>query len=403
MHVVLPELDGRVLAGAVAFKHPLPAHEGLAFTALANRPEPDRIDDGGGAGRRAGAVAGDAAQARRIAVLMPDYPGAPGRTGYAVGLDVPASVLALLDDLRDAGYAVGPTPPTSRALLDALDAGPRGSNAVARCLCAPARSDLPAERRGAHQRRLGRARRRSRRRATARFGFRARAFGNITGRAARPTAGAPASAAPTITIRRSPPRHALRRFRALAAACREGRCAGPHGGARHARMAARQGGGADRVVLSRSRGGARCRCSIRSSSAIRARPRRPSAASPRSRSAICRRRWSAPSCPARRATWSGWSTNTPRPTASTAAAASASPASSSRPRSAAGWRAKPASLADVAPDEALRRIDAWLCDLKDLAIKDGLHVYGRGAVPSVEATPSPHALTAPSPRLQGRA
>ena len=37
MHVVLPELDGRVLAGAVAFKHPLPPHEGLAFTALASR------------------------------------------------------------------------------------------------------------------------------------------------------------------------------------------------------------------------------------------------------------------------------------------------------------------------------------------------------------------------------
>ena len=31
----------------------------------------------------------------------------------------------------------------------------------------------------------------------------------------------------------------------------------------------------------------------------------------------------------------------------------------------------------VAPDEALRRIDAWLCDLKDLAIKDGQHIYGR--------------------------
>jgi cobaltochelatase CobN len=29
------------------------------------------------------------------------------------------------------------------------------------------------------------------------------------------------------------------------------------------------------------------------------------------------------------------------------------------------------------PDEALRKIDAWLCDLKDLAIKDGLHIYGR--------------------------
>ena len=32
---------------------------------------------------------------------------------------------------------------------------------------------------------------------------------------------------------------------------------------------------------------------------------------------------------------------------------------------------------DGAPDDALRRIDAWLCDLKELAIKDGLHVYGR--------------------------
>jgi cobaltochelatase CobN len=39
------------------------------------------------------------------------------------------------------------------------------------------------------------------------------------------------------------------------------------------------------------------------------------------------------------------------------------------------------------PDQVLRRIDAWLCDLKDLSIKDGLHVYGRapmapGADPS---------------------
>jgi len=31
------------------------------------------------------------------------------------------------------------------------------------------------------------------------------------------------------------------------------------------------------------------------------------------------------------------------------------------------------------PDEALRRIDAWLCDLKDLRIKDGLHVFGRAS------------------------
>ena len=40
-------------------------------------------------------------------------------------------------------------------------------------------------------------------------------------------------------------------------------------------------------------------------------------------------------------------------------------------------RARPAWRRELNPDEALRKIDAWLCDLKDLAIKDGLHVYGR--------------------------
>ncbi len=123
IHVVLPELDGRILAGAVAFKDPLPTQEALAFTALASRPEPDRI------AMVADRIASLARlrtlprRERRVAVLMPDYPGAPGRDGYAVGLDVPASVLALLDDLAAAGYAVSGTPTTSRRLLDLLAEG----------------------------------------------------------------------------------------------------------------------------------------------------------------------------------------------------------------------------------------------------------------------------------------
>ena len=122
MHVVLPELDGRILAGAVAFKDPLPAQEGLAFTALASRPEPDRIamvaDRIAKLVRLRALPRGE----RHVAVLMPDYPGAPGRTGYAVGLDVPASVIALLDDLTAAGYSVNAAPQTPRDLLDALAA-----------------------------------------------------------------------------------------------------------------------------------------------------------------------------------------------------------------------------------------------------------------------------------------
>ena len=110
MHIVLPELDGRVLAGTIAFKDPLPPHEGLAFTALMSRPEPDRISMV--ADRIAALIRLRALprSERRVAILMPDYPGAPGRTGYAVGLDVPASVIAALEDFSTAGYAVEGTP-----------------------------------------------------------------------------------------------------------------------------------------------------------------------------------------------------------------------------------------------------------------------------------------------------
>ena len=77
----------------------MPQHDGLAFTALVNRPEVDRIAMV--ADRIASLVQlrTTPREERRVAILMPDYPGAPGRTGYAVGLDVPASVIALLGDL----------------------------------------------------------------------------------------------------------------------------------------------------------------------------------------------------------------------------------------------------------------------------------------------------------------
>jgi cobaltochelatase CobN len=127
MHVVLPELDGRVLAGAIAFKDPLPPQQGLAFTAFVNRPEPDR---GAMVANRIAALVRLRAlprSERRIAILMPNYPGAKGRSDYAVGLDVPASVLAALDDLAVAGYTVTDAPKSPRHLLDRLARG--GSDA----------------------------------------------------------------------------------------------------------------------------------------------------------------------------------------------------------------------------------------------------------------------------------
>src|SRR5215472_3862949 len=120
MHVLLPELDGRVLQGVIAFKGPLPTDADLCFIAFGSLPEADRV-----------AILADRIAAliklqakpraeRRVAVLLPDYPGAPGRAGYAVGLDVPASVVELLSDMEGASYSVADAPKSSRVLLDAL-------------------------------------------------------------------------------------------------------------------------------------------------------------------------------------------------------------------------------------------------------------------------------------------
>ena len=137
MHMVLPELDGRLAAGALSFKaaenrdaaRPS-ARSGadagpLEFAPLRNRPEASRIDQVVARLVALLDLRDCPAERRRLVIMLPDYPGADGRTGYAVGLDAPASVLAILHDLAAAGYRVDGIPATSRELLSLLaDATP---------------------------------------------------------------------------------------------------------------------------------------------------------------------------------------------------------------------------------------------------------------------------------------
>lgn len=120
MHVVLPELDGRILAGAISFKEAGPLDARLGLRLQRNRPEPGRVAQ---VVRRIAAhlrLAATPRSERRVAILVPDYPAARGRAGYAVGLDVPASVLAMLADLKAAGYDVAGVPESPRALMRLL-------------------------------------------------------------------------------------------------------------------------------------------------------------------------------------------------------------------------------------------------------------------------------------------
>ncbi|WP_284947694.1 cobaltochelatase subunit CobN [Acidisoma cladoniae] len=105
MQVVLPESDGRLLTTAVSFKER--DAQGLA------RLVPHEAGIALAADRAAGwaRLAATPAAERRIAIVLSDYPGAAAtrhEIGNAVGLDSFASVTAILRRLQDAGYDTGP-------------------------------------------------------------------------------------------------------------------------------------------------------------------------------------------------------------------------------------------------------------------------------------------------------
>ena len=125
MQVALPELDGRLLTGAVSFKAERAPVPGSQFARTVNEPDPGGIALA--ADRAAGwaRLAGLPREQRRVAVVLSDYPGAPGQRGHAVGLDTFASLRAVLGLLAENGYDVRPGP------VDLADAPPQPIMSVA--------------------------------------------------------------------------------------------------------------------------------------------------------------------------------------------------------------------------------------------------------------------------------
>jgi len=372
MHVVLPELDGRVLQGAIAFKGPLPAQDDLCFSAFGSLPEADRI-----------AILADRIAAliklqatprseRRVAVLLPDYPGAPGRAGYAVGLDVPASVVGLLSDMEQANYGVAGAPRTSRALLDAL-LEPSNDAALPLDRYRDLVATLPGEAIARVQTAWGDAGNDSDVRDGA-FHFRARTFGNILV-AFPPDRGRSTDRRADYHDATLPPRHALLAFglwlRHVAKVD-----ALVHMGA-HGTLEWLPG---KAVALTAS-----CfpELMVACLPVIY-----PFIVSNPGEAAQAKRRIAAVTIG-----------HLPPPLVDTGLAGDACELERlvdeyaqadgldrrRRERLArlileqaerTGLAVEARVQADDSPDDALRRIDAWLCDLKDLAVKDGLHVYG---------------------------
>lgn len=124
MNVALPEVDGRILARAISFKAPARHDPNVDATLVGHQPRADRIAFVAALAANWARLRRMKAKDRRIALVLANYPNRDGRLGNGVGLDTPAGTLEVLRALEAAGYPVADLPESGDALITHLMEGP---------------------------------------------------------------------------------------------------------------------------------------------------------------------------------------------------------------------------------------------------------------------------------------
>jgi cobaltochelatase CobN len=112
--VAVPEFDGRIITVPFSFKEI--DHEGL----IAYIADQERCDRVAGLAVKHARLRSIAAADKRVALVFSAYPTKHARIGNAVGLDTPASAVDLLQAMREAGYRIGEVPGVDADDGDAL-------------------------------------------------------------------------------------------------------------------------------------------------------------------------------------------------------------------------------------------------------------------------------------------
>lgn len=132
MNVALPEVDGRILVRAVAFKSEARFDVATETPVVKHLPAADRVAFAADLARAWAQLGRKPAATRRIALILANYPNRDGRIGNGVGLDTPAGAMTLLRAMAGAGYGVRDLPADGAALVARLLAGPTNATVKAR-------------------------------------------------------------------------------------------------------------------------------------------------------------------------------------------------------------------------------------------------------------------------------
>ncbi len=124
MNVALPEVDGRVLTRAVSFKGEAFFDEATQCPIATYKARGDRVTFVAKLAAKWADLRTTPAADRQVALVMANYPNKDGRLANGVGLDTSASVVHALNIMADAGYQTGVHPKDSDALMADVLAGP---------------------------------------------------------------------------------------------------------------------------------------------------------------------------------------------------------------------------------------------------------------------------------------
>jgi cobaltochelatase CobN len=114
MQVAIPEFDGRLISVPFSFKE-LDA-DGIPVY----RADPERAARVAGIAVRHAVLSRKADADKKVGILLSSYPTKHARIGNAVGLDTPASAVRLLRAMREAGYTIGEFPEDGDQLIHSL-------------------------------------------------------------------------------------------------------------------------------------------------------------------------------------------------------------------------------------------------------------------------------------------
>jgi len=124
MNVSLPEVDGRVLSRAVSFKTAEFYDRTTECNIVRHGPVADRVEFVARLAANWIVLKKKKPARRRVAMIMANYPGGDGRLGHGVGLDTPAAVMVSLKAMQAAGYDVRNLPQDGDELIHLLALGP---------------------------------------------------------------------------------------------------------------------------------------------------------------------------------------------------------------------------------------------------------------------------------------